>query len=210
MRSVCGPSWLYFWGSDAENDVSVSTEWKCRNRKLGNRKKKAQQREIVFSRAKLERVEEEDMAEQIWFRGGSMMWGTSWRNEPLMILLGIQGLPLFWLDEEGHFRFHAAVDNVAFRVDTWFVFSTPTLSSGQEISSTPQRRAALNMVPAAGDGERKSHLQDHFKDIKMWSTLVYQNQIRHIDVAIKHRSLPPSVSWWRHKNLTGISNFCFL
>lgn len=59
-------------------DENVTTEsWKKRERD-------------VFSRAKLEHVEEEDLAEQIWFRGGSVMWGISWRNEPLMIVLGIQ------------------------------------------------------------------------------------------------------------------------
>lgn len=59
-------------------DENVTTEsWKKRERD-------------VFSRAKLEHVEEDDLAEQIWFRGGSVMWGFSWRNEPLMILSGIQ------------------------------------------------------------------------------------------------------------------------
>ena len=72
--------WTEMWALE-ENATTES----CKT----DRKKK--QRDFFFSsRAKLEHVEEEDMAEQIWFRGGSVMWGTSWRNEPLMIPLGIQ------------------------------------------------------------------------------------------------------------------------
>lgn len=92
--------------------------------------RKTAERDFFFQEQKLEHVEEEDMAEQIWFRGGSVMWGASWRNEPLMIRLGFSptasrgrgGMPLLWLDEEGQTLRSPAADGTAL-VDTWFVFS---------------------------------------------------------------------------------------
>lgn len=47
---------------------------KMQQQKSWNKDRKKCRGRLFFSRAKLECVEEEDMAEQIWFRGASLMW----------------------------------------------------------------------------------------------------------------------------------------
>lgn len=128
-------------------DENVTTEsWKERERD-------------VFSRAKLEHVEEEDLAEQIWFRGGSVMWGISWRNEPLMIVLGIQS------DWQQKTRRDAAVQIIRRRSKSqlscswrhriiFYNFPHSFHPPGQEISNSTLRASTISVWLHHRTGER--------------------------------------------------------
>lgn len=135
-------------------------------------------------------MEEEDVTQQIWFRGEGerdvSLFLKRWTfNDPL----GDSVRPTaedeegpLWLDDEGQTPGSRAADSTTFEVDTWLVFFPPPPLSPADsgIRPVPQRVPGLS-VTAAGDYGRMIPVICTFTDTRVvW----YINSSLDIDINI--------------------------